>query len=240
MNTMADGARERLVAQIGEMDLPELPPKDVVDTHLPTGVRIYGYTAEQMREYARVALAAQPLPTGKGDALVTNQMVMAALQAVTIETLAGVGDCDSKVIGVLTAYGVDGAVHIPTMVRAMLEAALAARQPVGQEPARTIDIGSRVTIDGYPATVIGLDPYTPRFEIKWDAPKGGRMYRPREDMTLIAAAPAQAVDLEQTIDQIAQQWDGCSYDAVGETIDIGEAIRAEGKRLTDSKAVPNG
>ncbi len=59
MNTMADGAAQRLVAQIGEMDLPELPQKDVVDTHLPTGVRIYGYTAEQMREYARASIAAR-------------------------------------------------------------------------------------------------------------------------------------------------------------------------------------
>lgn len=35
--------------------LPPLPPKDVVDTHLPTGVQIYGYTAEQMQGYARAA-----------------------------------------------------------------------------------------------------------------------------------------------------------------------------------------
>ncbi len=80
----------------------------------------------------KAALSAQPSPGGQGETLVTDAMVMAALQAVTRETLAGVGDCDSKVIGVLTAYGIDGAVDIPTMVRAMLEAALAARQPVGE------------------------------------------------------------------------------------------------------------
>ena len=41
-----------------------------------------------------------------------------------------------------------------------------------------------------------------------------------------ARAPADSV-LEDTarIEQIAQQWDGCMYDAVGETIDIGQAIR---------------
>lgn len=44
--------------------LPPLPPKDVVDTHLPTGVRIYGYTAEQMQGYARAALAARQ-PVGE-------------------------------------------------------------------------------------------------------------------------------------------------------------------------------
>ncbi|MBN7828356.1 hypothetical protein J5H37_02310 [Stenotrophomonas maltophilia] len=87
-----------------------------------------------MRKAWNAALSAQPSPGGQGETLVTDAMVMAALQAVTRETLAGVGDCDSKVIGVLTAYGIDGAVDIPTMVRAMLEAALAARQPARQEP----------------------------------------------------------------------------------------------------------
>lgn len=48
--------------------------------------------------------------------------------------------------------------------------------------------------------------------------------------------PAQAVDLGKIIEQIAQQWDGCNYDAVGETIDVGRAIRAAGKRLIDSQA----
>lgn len=49
-------------------------------------------------------------------------------------------------------------------------------------------------------------------------------------------SPAQAVDLGEIIEQIAQQWDGCNYDAVGETIDVGQAIRAAGKRLIDSQA----
>lgn len=40
------------------VELPPLPDKNVIDTHLPTGVRIYGYCAEQMREYARAALGA--------------------------------------------------------------------------------------------------------------------------------------------------------------------------------------
>ena len=38
----------------------------------------------------------------------------------------------------------------------------------------------------------------------------------------------------QVIEQIAQQWDGCVYDAVGETIDIGDAIRRAGKRLEEA------
>lgn len=55
--------------------------------------------------------------------------------------------------------------------------------------------------------------------------------------TVYAAPPAQAVDLGKIIEQIAQQWDGCNYDAVGETIDVGRAIRAAGKRLIDSLEV---
>lgn len=54
------------------------------------------------------------------------------------------------------------------------------------------------------------------------------------------APPAHAVDFGKIIEQIAQQWDGCNYDALGETIDVGRAIRAAGKRLIDSQAVGNG
>lgn len=28
-----------------------LPPKAVIDTHIPTGTKIYGYTADQIRDY---------------------------------------------------------------------------------------------------------------------------------------------------------------------------------------------
>jgi len=41
---------------------------------------------------------------------------------------------------------------------------------------------------------------------------------------------------QHVIEQIAQQWDGCMYDSVGETINIGEAIRAAGKRLSSQPA----
>ncbi|OWQ73824.1 hypothetical protein [Stenotrophomonas maltophilia] len=69
--------------------------------------------------------------------------------------------------------------------------------------------------------------------VLWREP-GSKYTKPLYD-----APPAKAVDLANVIDQIAQQWDGCSYDAVGETIDVGQAIRAAGKRLanTDSQAV---
>lgn len=39
-----------------ETKLPPLPEKVVITTHLPTGVRIYGYTADQMQAYASEAV----------------------------------------------------------------------------------------------------------------------------------------------------------------------------------------
>lgn len=135
-------------------------------------------------------LSAQPSPGGQGETLVTDAMVMAALQAVTRETLAGVGDCDSKVIGVLTAYGIDGAVDIPTMVRAMLEAALAARQPVGQEP-----VAVKVT---------------PEMRASFRrAYREGGFWADRLDTALDAmmraAPPAQAVDLGE-LRRLSDSW----------------------------------
>lgn len=38
-------------------------------------------------------------------------------------------------------------------------------------------------------------------------------------------ALAPRAELPELIEQIAQQWDGCEFDAVGEAIDIGAAIR---------------
>lgn len=39
-----------------DIKLPPLPEKVVISTHLPTGVRIYGYTADQMQAYASEAV----------------------------------------------------------------------------------------------------------------------------------------------------------------------------------------
>jgi hypothetical protein len=40
-------------------ELPALPAKVPVDKHLPTGVLLYGWTADQMRDYAAAAVAAE-------------------------------------------------------------------------------------------------------------------------------------------------------------------------------------
>ncbi|MFI8570444.1 hypothetical protein ACIGEO_02840 [Stenotrophomonas bentonitica] len=42
------------------------------------------------------------------------------------------------------------------------------------------------------------------------------------------------------VEQIAQQWDGCQYDAPGEMVDIGAAIRRAGKRLSAELAEQQG
>lgn len=66
------------------------------------------FTPEQMREYALAALSAQPSPGGQGDAL--------------------------KALDDLAAFCSDDAATVDRHV-AVIRAALAARQPVGQEPA---------------------------------------------------------------------------------------------------------
>ncbi|WP_329759306.1 hypothetical protein [Stenotrophomonas geniculata] len=106
-----------------------------------------------------------------------------------------------------------------------LVAALAARQPVG-EPF------------GYCAD---FDPGAHEFSHTFYYLAPGEKV-PEGCTPFFTKQPAQVVDLGQIIDEIAQQWDGCNYDAVGETIDVGQAIRAAGKRLAliDSQAVGNG
>ncbi|MEN7429203.1 hypothetical protein VA599_00510 [Chromobacterium sp. TRC.1.1.SA] len=41
--------------------------------------------------------------------------------------------------------------------------------------------------------------------------------------------------LPDVIEEIAQQWDGCIYDSPSGEIDIGQAIRAAGKRLVSEQ-----
>lgn len=60
---------------------------------------------------------------------------------------------------------------------------------------------------------------------------------------VIAAALRAAPAAAGVVEQIAQQWDGCTYDAPGETIDIADAIRRAGERLIgeaapEQRAVP--
>lgn len=114
---------------------------------------------------------------------------------------------------------------------AMWQAALAARQPVG---APTVVAHRYIQRHQSAEYSVWLNGDADETYVEAERQGLGRIER------AYATPPAQAVDLANVIDQIAQQWDGCSYDAVGETIDVGQAIRAAGKRLIDSKAVGNG
>lgn len=40
-------------------ELPPLPPQRVINRHLPTGVALHGYAADDMRAYAVAAVAAE-------------------------------------------------------------------------------------------------------------------------------------------------------------------------------------
>lgn len=60
----------------------------------------------------------------------------------------------------------------------------------------------------------------------FDVFKGGWVERHR-----LSAAPAEPPRVP-LIEQIAQQWDGCMYDAPGGEIDIGQAIRSAAHGIT--------
>lgn len=108
--------------------------------------------------------------------------------------------------------------------QAAIAGIIAARQPVG-EPAAWI-------------TQDALEAFAKHRAGNADAATNSFAYAMTGNgfVPLYRYPPAQAVGLGEIIEQIAQQWDGCNYDTVGETIDIGPAIRAAGKRLVDSNA----
>ncbi|WP_088100311.1 hypothetical protein [Xanthomonas retroflexus] len=163
---------------------------------------------------AAESLSAQPSPGGQGEELDLDRVLSLADVHAEESREDGVRLLDR---GGLLAFAQDVA------------AALAARQPVGNEPAFYLSAGAWGHI---------RVPMTPTRDVK--AFRHGFDHGDTELVPFYAAPPAQqsaqAVDLRKIIEQIAQQWDGCNYDAVGETIDIGPAIRAAGKRLVDSNA----
>lgn len=142
---------------------------------------------------------------------------------------------DARIVGVIADSIERGKLDHPgfyrntqlgEVLRRVLSAALSARQPVG-EPAAWVheEDPERVISARQKATALR------------DQGASGSSVRPYSVPAYLHAPPAQAVDLANVIDQIAQQWDGCNYDAVGETIDVGQAIRAAAGRLIDSQAV---
>lgn len=196
-----------------------LPPLPKMQRFTNLYGETFAYSAEQMRDYARSALSAQPSPGGQGDALqiLANYLCVPA--------------CDLDMEDEISLRGAMEAIDL----------ALDARQPVGEEP---ITVEAVATIFDHPEYGLSInwllengigelqvgDVLMVSDRAITDEDGSGEVY---------AAPPAQAVDLGAIIEQVAKQWDGCQYDAVGETIDVGRAIRAAGKRLIDSQAVGN-
>nr|WP_313227313.1 hypothetical protein [Stenotrophomonas pavanii] len=90
-----------------------LPPLPKMQRFTNLYGETYAYTAEQMRDYARAALSAQPSPGGQGE--VTDDMVKAALGPNGWSTYNEEWSSRDR-------------------MRAALAAGLTARQPVGQKP----------------------------------------------------------------------------------------------------------
>lgn len=159
-------------------------------------------------------LSAQPSQGGQGDALVKAAM-----------TIANAAHDRALMSDILSGMRAHEAQSLESAILA-LDAALAAHQPVG-EPAAWVheEDPERVISARQKATALR------------DQGASGSSVRPYSVPAYQHAPAAQAVDLANVIDQIAQQWDGCNYDAVGETIDVGQAIRAAAGRLIDSQAV---
>ena len=111
-------------------------------------------------------------------------------------------------------------IEVPVDVLNRIAAALAARQPGAQVP-----YGFVLDWKHAPAA----------FTTKAGIAAEHRDYKNCNVVPVYRAPPAQGIDLGRIVEQIAQQWDDCTYDAVGETIDIGEAIRAAGKRLAGQR-----
>ncbi|HDS1129583.1 TPA: hypothetical protein QDZ99_003588 [Stenotrophomonas maltophilia] len=164
----------------------------------------------------QAALSSQSSPGGQGDALVAGWRERADKHELNALEADSIGDMTA------TVQELETKCEVLRQVAGELEAALAARQPVGEPFA----YGSSAGHQPIPASVYYPD---------------NAACRELYDIPLYASPQqsAQAVDLGRIINQIAEQWDGCCYDAVGETIDIGQAIRAAGMRLamTDSQAV---
>lgn len=187
--------------------------RDLMGDAYNAGTHGIGYSQQAMELHDAI-IPIRRSPGGQGDALVEAAM-----------TIANAAHDRALMSDILSGMRAHEAQSLESAILA-LDAALAARQPVG-EPAAWVheEDPERVISARQKATALR------------DQGASGSSVRPYSVPAYLHAPPAQAVDLANVIDQIAQQWDGCNYDAVGETIDVGQAIRAAGKRVIDSQAV---
>lgn len=178
------------------------------------------------------ALSAQPSPGGQGDAPEIEQirtLVSSILSTVSLGHQKGPYAYAGEDFG---RYLAEATRDCRAILRALSD--LAARQPVG-EPFGWLIARADVSPFFVPASHPEI---VECFRTELAAEVGTTV----TEVFTTPQPPAQAVDLANVIDHIAQQWDGCSYDAVGETIDVGQVIRAAGKRLAliDSQEAGNG
>ncbi|HHA2894697.1 TPA: hypothetical protein ACOFC4_000259 [Stenotrophomonas maltophilia] len=102
-----------------------LPPLPKMQRFTNLYGETFAYSAEQMRDYARSALSAQPSPGGQGDAL--------------LESLVARWRRDADEIGISDSTLCQKIANCTMRHAAELQAALAARQPVGQISDTEID-----------------------------------------------------------------------------------------------------
>lgn len=190
---------------------------DLLGDAYNAGTHGIGYSQQAMELHDAI-IPAQPSPGGQGDAL--------------LESLVARWRNHAEEIGVSDNLLCQKIANCTMRHAAELQAVLAARQPVGEPPMEMRICELRH---------VSLKPNRP-YIFTVDANCANCRADAAYAMGRTDTPPAHAVDLGKIIEQIAQQRDGCSYDAVGETIDVGQAIRATGKRLamTDSQAVGNG
>ncbi|WP_333627847.1 hypothetical protein [Stenotrophomonas cyclobalanopsidis] len=233
MNTMADGARDRLVAQIGEalfgqpgLTLMELAEKvKGMRAHAATTALGFPVVIDPTVTPGTFEIR-PPSPAGQGDATFTfsDRAKADALEAGQY----GFTEADGKDLGYTAC--IEACVDAICRVLELPEhlPALAARQPVGQEPVLWVSPGVLDAMaihraQNFPAGGMGLA-----------CPAGSAT------VPLYLAPPAQAEDLEQ-FRTLAAKFDGLGDEEVGDAYsgpyyECARQLRA----LIDSQAVRNG
>lgn len=173
------------------------------------------YTPEQMRDYARAVLSAQPSPGGQGDALVTDEMVQAAC----------------KVWAETPGQGED-------WMRTALQAALAARQPVGEPVARLIEAvegecdGLVISMETAAAILAHVSPaaYTPAAYMVDGRIEQGLFFDRAAAETMAAMNAGEVVPLfrspAQAVDLGGNECYGTRYVPPEQAVDLGQLPRA--------------
>ncbi|HGP0655554.1 TPA: hypothetical protein ACKP0Q_000741 [Stenotrophomonas maltophilia] len=185
-----------------------LPPLPKMQRFTNLYGETYAYSAEQMRDYARAALSAQPSQGGQGDALELLERYDWAVSALDAELNEGWDEGGRR-----ARLQSDR-----DEVRAELIAALAARQPVGEPVADAGRSAAYDAIDRFLRNNMDDEAYAAYVE---------------HLEALWAAVPAQAVDLGQFREAVAYAARSADF---ATHVEIGSKLR-ELLALIDSQAV---